>query len=413
MRTRTKMNTHSVAAELSRETLALVLAGGNGSRLGDLTRWHCKPAISFAGHYRNIDFTLSNCVHSGVRRIAVLTQFKAQTLLNHIAGGWNFLAKPLGEFIEVWPAQQRIHKGWYAGTADAVHQNIDQILAQRNRYTLVLAGDHIYKMDYRELLARHARTGADVTVACVPIPVEQASAFGILGADTQQRVRSFIEKPRPETLSAAQTSVLASMGVYVFTTDYLVERLQRDAKLTESTHDFGADILPSAVREDHVVAHPFVDGAGQPAYWRDVGTLQAYWHSHMELLLPEPPIDLSDPSWPIMTLPEQLPPARLLFDSPRQGMVANSLLAGGVVVRKAEVTNSVLASNVQVGEGSIVEEAVVLPNARIGSNCRLRRVIVASGMHVPDGTVSGNGTVTLLTPASEPAADGADLRSVA
>ena len=410
------MNSNPVVADLSRETLALILAGGNGSRLGDLTRWHCKPAISFAGHYRNIDFTLSNCVHSGVRRIGVLTQFKAQALINHIAGGWNFLPKSLGEFVEVWPAQQRIHKGWYAGTADAVHQNIDQILALRSRYTLVLAGDHIYKMDYRELLARHARSGADITVACVPVPVEQAGAFGILGADEQQRVRSFIEKPPPATLSAAQTSVLASMGVYVFTTDYLIERLQRDAKLAESTHDFGADILPSAVREDHVVAHPFVDRAGQPAYWRDVGTLQAYWHSHMELLLPEPPIDLFDPAWPILTLPEQLPPARLLFDSPRQGMVANSLLAGGVVIRKAEVTNSVLASNVHVGEGTILEEAVVLPNARIGANCRLRRVIVAPGMQVPDGTVSGNGTVTLLTPPPEPAvatADTADLRSVA
>jgi glucose-1-phosphate adenylyltransferase len=406
--------------QLTRDTLALVLAGGNGTRLGELTRWQCKPAITFAGHFRNIDFTLSNCVNSGVRRIAVLTQYKAQTLITHIAGGWNFLAKPLGEFVEVWPAQQRLHTGWYAGTADAVYQNLDLVIAQRSRYTLVLAGDHIYKMDYRRLIERHATSGADVTVACVPVPVEEASAFGILGIDGHNRVRSFIEKPQPESLGTRkQGSVLASMGVYVFTTDYLVERLRRDALTTESAHDFGRNILPAAVRESHVAAHPFTNDAGEPAYWRDVGTLDAYWHAHMELLVPQPPIELHDPSWPILTLPAQLPPARLLFDSARQGSVANSLLAGGVVVRGAVVTNSVLSSNVHVGEGSTVDEAVILPNARIGANCRLRRVIVDAGMTIPDGTVVGypstvqapeavrsSGRVTLL---ARDIADGRDM----
>jgi glucose-1-phosphate adenylyltransferase len=402
--------------ELPRNTFALVLAGGNGTRLGELTRWQCKPAVPFAGHFRNIDFTLSNCVNSGVRRIAVLTQYKAQTLITHIAGGWNFLAKPLGEFVEVWPAQQRLHTSWYSGTADAVHQNLDLVLAQRSRYTLVLAGDHIYKMDYRKLIDQHVGSGADVTVACVPVPVEDANSFGVLGVDTHNRVRSFIEKPQPESLGGTQDRVLASMGVYVFSTGYLAERLRFDAANPESAHDFGRDILPNAVREDHVAAHLFTDPSGQPGYWRDVGTLDAYWHAHMELLHPQPPLDLYDRSWPILTSPEQLPPARLLFDPDCHGRVANSLLAGGVVVHESVVTNSVLSSNVHVGEDSIVDEAVVLPGARIGASCRLRRLVIDAGMEVPDGTlVSDGGRVTLLTHDSLPGAGTSrdDRRSVA
>jgi glucose-1-phosphate adenylyltransferase len=414
LRSEFEMNSNSrLHTELARDTFALVLAGGNGTRLGDLTRWQCKPAIAFGGHFRNIDFTLSNCVNSGVRRIAVLTQYKAHTLLRHLAAGWSFLPKPLGEFIEVWPAQQRLHKSWYRGTADAVHQNLDLVLAQRSRYTLVLAGDHIYKMNYLDLLERHARTGADVTVACVPVSVEEASSFGVLGVDTGQRVQSFIEKPAPESLPGTQNTVLASMGVYVFSTDYLARRLRLDAANADSAHDFGRDLLPLAVREDHVVAHPFTAANGRPAYWRDVGTQYAYWHAHMELLVPEPPIDLYDPSWPIMTSTEVLPPARLLFDSARQGSVANSLLAGGVVIRGAAITNSVVASNVHVGEGSTLDEAVVLPRARIGSNCRLQRVIIDEGLTVPDGTIiEAREDVTLLShPPAQSDCD--ELRSVA
>jgi glucose-1-phosphate adenylyltransferase len=373
---------------LARETVALVLAGGNGTRLGELTRWQCKPAITFAGHFRNIDFTLSNCVNSGVRRVAVLTQYKAQTLITHLAGGWSFLPKSLGEFVEVWPAQQRLHKAWYAGTADAVYQNLDLLQAQRSRYTLVLAGDHIYKMDYRKLIEQQAASRADVTVACVPVPIEEASSFGVLGVDEQQRVRNFIEKPPLESLPCSQSrTVLASMGVYVFNTDYLIDRLRRDAATAESDHDFGRNILPAAVYEDRVSAHAFTDANGQPAYWRDVGTLDAYWQAHMELLATDPPIELYDPDWPILTSSEQLPPAKLLSDPSSRGSVANSLLAGGVVVRAATVTNSVLSCNVHVGEGSVLDEVVVLPNARIGANCRLRRAIIDAGMHIPDGTV--------------------------
>jgi glucose-1-phosphate adenylyltransferase len=376
--------------DLVRETVALVLAGGNGTRLGDLTRWQCKPAISFAGQFRNIDFTLSNCVNSGVRRIAVLTQYKAHSLLTHLAGGWNFLSRALGEFVEVWPAQQRLHCGWYAGTADAIFQNLDLLRTQGNRYTLVLAGDHIYKMDYRRLLAQHAASGAGVTVGCVPVPVDCASSFGVLRIDARSSVQSFVEKPSVASLNTSLgATVLASMGIYVFTTDYLLELLTRDARLAESAHDFGRDILPYAVRENRVAAHLFADESGKPGYWRDVGTLDAYWQTHMELLAQDPALDLYDASWPIHTLAEALPPAKVASTSGRRGFVGSSMLAAGTVVGCSTVTSSVLATGVHVGDGSMLDEAVVLPNARIGCNCRLRRVIVDSGTEVPDGTVIG------------------------
>jgi glucose-1-phosphate adenylyltransferase len=355
----------------------------------------------------------------------VLTQYKAQTLINHIGAGWSFLARPLGEFVELWPAQQRIHNSWYVGTADAVHQNLDLLLAQRSRYTLVLAGDHVYKMNYGRLLEQHVASGADVTVACVPVPVEESASFGVLGVDERRRVCSFIEKPLPTTLGLnGHRAVLASMGVYVFNTDYLERQLRRDAGEELSAHDFGRDILPRAVREDHVAAYAFVDASGAPGYWRDVGTLDAYWQAHMELLTPEPPIDFHDPAWPILTAAEQLPPAKLLYASGRHGFVANSLLSGGVVVRGATVTNSVLAGNVHVAEGTLLDESVVLPGARIGANCKLRRVIVDAGVEIPDSVSVGwqptaplesmrtGGRVTLLSHSWTPTADD-EMRSVA
>jgi len=411
---------------LERDTIALILAGGNGTRLGELTRWQCKPAVTFGGHFRNIDFTLSNCVNSGVRRIAVLTQYKAQSLINHIGAGWNFLARPLGEFVEIWPAQQRLHASWYMGTADAVHQNLDLLSAQRSRYTLVLAGDHVYKMDYRRLLEQHTNSGADVTVACVPVPVEESASFGVLGVDERKRVCSFIEKPLPASLGlSGQRTILASMGVYVFNTDYLIEQLRRDAGDQMSSHDFGRDILPRAVKADHVCAFAFTDETGAPGYWRDVGTVEAYWQAHMELLAPEPPLELYDPAWPIVTLPEQLPPAKLLYGCGSQGSVSNALLAGGVVVKGATVTNSVLAGNVHVEEGTFLDEVVALPGARIGANCKLRRVIIDAGVEVADGTSAGwqpaaplesirtGGRITLLSKNWSQPVDEDEMRSVA
>jgi glucose-1-phosphate adenylyltransferase len=375
--------------DLSRDTFALVLAGGNGTRLGELTRWQCKPAIPFGGHFRNIDFTLSNCVNSGVRRIAVLTQYKAHGLIAHLNAAWNFLPRATGEFLEVWPAQQRIHSGWYAGTADAVFQNLDLVTAQRSRYTLVLAGDHVYKMDYARMLEQHATSGAGITVGCVPVPIEAAGSFGVLGLGAERNVHSFIEKPAPATLAPTNSSMVqASMGIYVFTTDYLLDLLSRDAAQTSSSHDFGKDILPIAVREGRVVAHQFVDEMGGPGYWRDVGTLDSYWSTHMELLEAEPQMDLYDSSWPIHTHAAVCAPARVMDDQGRHS-VANSLLAGGVVVGRSTVTRSVLSTGVRVGEGSLLEEVVALPGARIGAGCKLRRVIVDSNVEVPDGTVVG------------------------
>ena len=375
--------------ELLHDTFALILAGGNGTRLGELTRWQCKPAIPFGGHFRNIDFTLSNCVNSGVRRMAVLTQYKSHGLLAHLNAAWNFLPRAMGEFVEVWPAQQRIHSGWYAGTADAVYQNLDLLLTQRSRYTLVLAGDHIYKMDYARMIEHHARSGAGVTISCVPVPIETSASYGVVGVDAQNNVHSFIEKPAPATLeAAASSSVLASMGIYVFTTDYLVELLSRDATQAASAHDFGKDILPMAVCDNRVTAHLFLDERGEPGYWRDVGTLDSYWSAHMELLDAQPAMDLYDSRWPIHTHAQVCPPARIADEGGRYG-VTSSLLAAGTVVGRSTVTRCVLSTNARVGDGALLDEAVVLPGARIGAGCKLRRVIVDSNVEVPDGTVVG------------------------
>ena len=396
---------------LAADAVALILAGGNGTRLGELTRWQCKPALSFAGHYRNIDFTLSNCVHSSVRRVAVLTQYKSHTLIKHLTRGWNHLSARLGEFIEVWPAQQRLSTAWYAGTADAVYQNLDVLSAYGRKYTLVLAGDHIYQMDYRALLARHAASGAAVTVACVPVALEEAGSFGVVGADGG-RVRSFIEKPAPGALDTAADHVLASMGVYVFDTDFLSDRLLRDACNAESSHDFGRDILPVAVHHDHVAVFAFTDDAGRPRYWRDVGTLDAYWRAHMELLAEEPALDLNDPRWPVLTYAEPLPPARLLGGGRRRPSVSNSLLSAGVVVRGASVERCVLSTGVTIEADCVLEEAVVLPGARIAPGCRLRRVIIDAESCVPEGTVIGeDGPAPVALVTREPPEPG--LRCVA
>ena len=399
------------------DTLAVVLAGGHGTRLRGLTRDQCKPALPFAGHFRNIDFALSNCVNSQIRRIGVLTQYKAQTLIGHIAGGWNSLPRHLGEFVDVWPAQQRLHSGWYGGTADAVRQNLDLIVAQDSRYTLVLASDHVYKMDFRPLLEQHARSHANVTIACLPVANELASSFGVLGVDSVGAVRSFREKPTPSVLDSAGDTVLASMGIYVFDTDHLAMRLERDERTAGSTHDFGSDILPAAVRHDQVGAFVFADATGRPGYWRDVGTLEAYWQAHMELLADEPAMDLYDPDWPIWTVPQQLPPARLIYDDTHRGFVANSMVSAGAVIRGAVITKSVIGANAHVDRDSLLDESVVLPGARIGANCTLRRTIIDSNIVIPDGTVvcsrgSSSDAITLLTrdsvttsavPALEPA----------
>jgi glucose-1-phosphate adenylyltransferase len=381
---------HGVAASrlLERDTLALVLAGGNGTRLGALTRSSCKPALPFAGRYRTIDFSLSNCVHSGIRRIAVLTQYKAQTLIGHIEQAWSFLPRQLGEFVDLWPAQQRSGAQWYRGTADALHQNLDLIRSLRPRLVLVLAGDHVYRMDYRPMLERHVATGADVTVACVPVPRCEASSFGVPTVGSDARIRHFVEKPSPEQLPANAQPVRASMGVYVFSLDYLCERLSHDARDVTSAHDIGRNILPAAVTRDRVYAYDFVDpSTGAAEFWRDVGTLDSYWLAHMEVLEPSIAGWLFDANRPVFTHQRPLAPTVLAAGSTSR--FSGALVGEGCGVDEAHIHQSVLGHEVRVGAGSRIEHCVILPGTTIGRDCRLRRAIIDSGCHIPDGTVIG------------------------
>jgi glucose-1-phosphate adenylyltransferase len=380
----------AMRSPLNESTLALVLAGGNGTRLGDLTRSECKPALPFGGKYRNIDFSLSNCVNSGIRRIAVVTQYKAQTLLRHLDDAWSFLPSRLGEFVEAWPAQQRVQPDWYSGTANALFQNLDLIRKQAPRFVLVLAGDHVYKMDYRYLLAQHEASGAGVTVACVPVPAEDAAHYGVVTPGPDRRIADFVEKPSANRVMPREDGkVLASMGVYVFEAGFLCQLLEKDAVIPGSAHDFGRDILPAAVRSREADAFVFTDPqTGRSGYWRDVGTIDAYWQAHMELIDPATAFTLIDPAWPILTHSRQLPPAMVQAGA-RHGVIADSIVCDGCVVSDATVVNSVLGSAARVNWGSTVEHSVLLPDVTIGAQCHLHRVIVDSGCEVPAGTVIG------------------------
>ena len=382
----------TLPGQLAQRTVALILAGGNGTRLGDLTRWDAKPAVSFGGTHRNIDFSLSNCINSGIRRVAVMTQYKAQSLIEHVQQGWDFLPRQLGEFIDLWPAQQRINSGWYRGTADAIHQNLDLLRKFEAPYVLVLAGDHIYTMDYSAMLEAHVRCGAKVTIGCVEMPRETVGNFGVVIADENGKITNFLEKPRePERLFPDCEQLLVSMGIYVFSTDYLIQALERDASLEESTHDFGRDVLPRATAERCAHAYSFKDRkTGQPGYWRDVGTLDAYWLAHMELLSHQPPISLDDPSWPIHTRQQHLPPASIVQRAQRGGsLIGNVILSQGCVVTDAVVSNSVLAPGARVEARAIVEDSIILPGAIIGPGCHISRAIIDAGVQVPAGTVVG------------------------
>jgi glucose-1-phosphate adenylyltransferase len=402
-------------SRLTRDTLALVLAGGRGSRLASLTDWRAKPAVPFGGKFRIIDFPLSNCLNSGVRRIAVLTQYKSHSLILHIQKGWGFLRGEFNEFIELLPAQQRVSEtAWYAGTADAVYQNIDIIRSHAPSYVLILAGDHVYKMDYGPMLAAHVASGADITVGCIEVPLKQARAFGVMEVDADWRVTRFAEKPRePEPMPGKKDIALASMGIYAFGTDFLIEELTRDAADLESTHDFGRNIVPGAIGRCNVFAYSFLATSGEAqGYWRDVGTVDSYWQANMELIEVEPELNLYDQDWPIWTYQEQLPPAKFVFDDPdRRGAALNSMVAGGCIVAGATIRRSVLFPNVHVEPHSDVDESVVLPDVRIGKSCRIRRTVLDKGCVVRDGFVIGYdrerdsrlfhvsaGGITLVTP---------------
>ena len=377
---------------LTHDTLALVLAGGRGSRLKHLTLWRAKPAVPFGGKFRIIDFPLSNCVNSGIRRVGVLTQYKAHSLIRHIQKGWGFLRGEFSEFIELLPAQQRIETSWYTGTADAVYQNLDIIRNHDPSYVLVLAGDHVYKMDYGAMIVRHVDSGADATVACVEVPVERAHEFGVMAVDERERVIGFQEKPKtPESMPGHPGVAHASMGIYVFNTRFLYEQLIRDAETTSSAHDFGKDIIPSIINNYRVMAYPFHDPAtGKQPYWRDVGTVDALWEANIELVGVTPELNLYDEEWPIWTYQEQLPPAKFVFDDDdRRGMAVDSMVSGGCVISGSKIRHSLLFSNVKVHSYCEVTDTVVMPDVVINRHCRLKKAVIDKGCHIPEGTVIG------------------------
>ncbi len=379
-------------SRLTRSTLALILAGGRGSRLRQLTLWRAKPAVPFGGKFRIIDFPLSNCLNSGIRMIGVLTQYKAHSLIQHIQQGWSFLRGEFKEFIELLPAQQRIQDSWYAGTADAVYQNLDIIRTHQPEYVLILAGDHVYKMDYGTMIARHVESKADMTVGCIEVPLESASAFGVMSVDVDGKVVKFNEKPgQPDSIPGQPKMALASMGIYVFNTSFLYEQLIKDADNTSSSHDFGHDIIPRLINKYRVMTYPFRDTHDkQTAYWRDVGTIDAFWAANLELIGVLPELNLYDDAWPIWTYQEQLPPAKFIFDDEdRRGMALDSMVSGGCVISGATVRHSLLFSNVRVNSYSKLEDVVALPNVRFGRDCRISQAVIDKGCVLPAGTVIG------------------------
>jgi glucose-1-phosphate adenylyltransferase len=379
-------------SRLTRDSLALVLAGGRGSRLKQLTLWRTKPAVPFGGKFRIIDFPLSNCINSGIRRMGVITQYKAHSLLQHIQNGWSFLRGEFGEFIDLLPAQQRIETSWYSGTADAVYQNLDIIRSHNPSYVIILAGDHIYKMDYGPMIAHHVEKEADMTIGSIEIPLEQASAFGVLKTNQDSKVLEFAEKPdHPVSTPDSNDFALASMGIYVFNTDFLYEQLIKDADNPDSSHDFGHDIIPSVIDKYRVFAYPFRDvQSGKQAYWRDVGTVDAFWEANLELIGIIPELNLYDKVWPIWTYQEQLPPAKFVFDDEdRRGMAIDSMVSGGCIISGSYIKHSLLFSSVCVGSFSKVEDSVILPNVVIEQNCIIRKTVIDKGCVVPEGTTIG------------------------
>ena len=383
-------------SRITRNTLALILAGGRGSRLKHMTKWRSKPAVPFGGKFRIVDFPLSNCINSGIRRVGVLTQYKAHSLILHIQRGWGFLRGEFGEFVELLPAQQRIESSWYEGTADAVYQNLDILRNHNPDYVLILAGDHIYKMDYGTMIAEHVESGADMTVGCLTVDLEMAKGFGVMSVNEKNQVIKFVEKPdNPDPMPGHDDLALASMGIYVFNRKFLFEQLIRDADTPNSSHDFGKDIIPNVIKNYRVIAHPFTDpSSGKQAYWRDVGTIDAFWKANLELIGVTPPLNLYDRSWPIWTYQEQLPPAKFVFDDDnRRGMAVDSMVSGGCVISGSVVKNSLLFSNVRLNSYSKLQDCVVLPDVNIGRNCRIKRAVIDRGCEIPEGTVIGEDAV--------------------
>jgi glucose-1-phosphate adenylyltransferase len=392
------MDTHDLARslDLPRRTVALVLAGGRGSRLKHLTDRRAKPAVYIGGKFRIIDFALSNCLNSGIRRIGVITQYKSHSLLRHLQRGWAFLKSEMNEFVDLLPAQQRVdEESWYRGTADAVYQNQDILAGYRADYIVVLAGDHVYKMNYALMLADHVAKGRECTVGCIAVPRAEASGFGVMAVDENDMITAFVEKPAdPPPMPGRPDMALASMGIYIFNAPYLYRELERDIRDSGSSHDFGKDIIPHAVRAGQAVAHPFALSCvgtqpGQAPYWRDVGTIDAYWDANIDLTATVPLLDLYDTRWPIWTYQPQLPPAKFVHNQEdRRGSAIESLVSGGCIISGA-VYRSVLFSSARVHSHAFVNWAVLLPSVQVGRGARLNRVVVDRGCQIPDGMVIG------------------------
>jgi len=385
---------HRYISELTKDTYALILAGGKGSRLHELTDWRAKPAVYFGGIFRLIDFPLSNCINSGIRRVGIATQYKSHSLIRHVNSAWGYFKRELGESVEILPASQRQGDDWYCGTADAVFQNIDIIRNELPKYVMILSGDHVYKMDYGEMLAKHVETGADMTVCCIKTSVEEAAGtLGVLHVDEENRVKGFKEKPAiPTEIPSEPGKVLASMGNYIFNREFLFEHLMKDSESCNSGRDFGHDIIPSIIKDSNVFAYPFVSSNSEEnSYWRDVGTLDSYWEANMGLLAPTPELNMYDKDWPIMTYQEQLAPAKFVFNEDiRCGSAHDSTVANGCIVSGAKIEHSLLFSSVHVHSYSVIRDSVILPNVEVGKNCQINRAIIDRGCIIPDNMTIGH-----------------------
>ncbi len=386
---------------LARDAMAYVLAGGRGSRLMELTDRRAKPAVPFGGKSRIIDFALSNALNSGIRRIGVATQYKAHSLIRHMQRGWNFFRPERNEGFDILPASQRVSEDmWYAGTADAVYQNLDIIETYKPKYIIILAGDHIYKMDYELMLQQHVNSGADVTIGALEVPRMEAVGFGVLAIDAKSHVTAFVEKPAdPPAIPGNPDIALASMGIYVFETNFLAGLLRRDAADKNSSHDFGKDIIPYIVKNGTAVAHLFSDSCVRSelekgSYWRDVGTVDAYWQANVDLTDTVPELDLYDQDWPIWTYGEVTPPAKFVHDlEGRRGSAVSSLVSGGCIVSGASIRRALLFTGVRVNSFASLEDAVVLPRVNIGRNASLKKVVIDSDITIPEGLVVGEDPV--------------------
>lgn len=385
------MKNYPRITELTHSTLALVLAGGEGNRLRELTQWRAKPAVPFGGKYRIIDFVLSNCVNSDIRHIGILTQYKSHSLIRHVQRAWNFMRYEVGEFVELLPAQQRLGNQWYQGTANALYQNLDIIRQHKPRYVLVLGGDHIYAMDYRNMIETHARSGADVTVGCVEVPRDEAKGFGVMSVNSKLRITRFTEKPaQPEAMPGKPDYALASMGIYIFSPEFLFDKLIEDQDNPSSSKDFGKDIIPSIIGDSHVMAYPFVEEDGTPGYWRDVGNIESYWKSNMDLCSITPELNLYNEEWPIWTYQAQMPPAKFAFDDAgRRGEAIDSLVSAGCILSGARVKRSVISTGTFIHSYATIKDSVVLPHVEIGRNCRIRNAIIDKACIVPPNTIVG------------------------